>query len=307
MAARTDVGAKTAEPTSPLAQLAGVAAIVLGGWMLLVVGWWWAGDSLVARSGMPIQPSDVRLPAPPPPVERDVAAEVFRDAGLTGEIDASQTDAAERLAHAFALHPWIDEVREVRIHHPNIVEIDLTWHRAVLMVEVPRGVYPVALSGVLLPSEDFSSREAARYPRLAGVGSAPAGLVGTHWGDPVVDAAARLAGFLKDHWVRLGLERIVTADRQPLDDPHGPPQFVLVTPSGDTRVLWGSAPGSEVATELAADKKLTRLLGLVEGTDGLDVPETIQRIDLRPLDEPTFDRAPRQATAVLDDVLPSLW
>jgi hypothetical protein len=285
----------------------GVAFLVAAAGLLIWFGWMLSDERIAARGRMPITATDINLPARPVYIKRDIAAEILRDGGLVGKLDALQPDAAERLAQALALNPWIHEVREVRVRYPGRVQVDLVYRRPVLMVEVPHGVYPVSLSGVLLPSEDFSSSEAARYPRLSGIASTPAGPVGTHWGDTTVEAAARLAGYLQEEWVRLGLEQLQPAERQPLDDLAGPQQFVLLTKSGDTRIVWGSAPGQELPGELTAEAKMVRLRRMLDSGGTLDVPETVQLIDLRPEDEPLISRSPRPATAELDNLLRHFW
>lgn len=79
------------------------------------------------------------------------------------------------------------------------------------MVEVTRGLLPIDSEGVLLPSEDFSPKEAEAYPRLGGIKSIPVGPVGTKWGDPRVDDNAQIAAVLIGDWARLKLYRIVAS------------------------------------------------------------------------------------------------
>ena len=108
--------------------------------------------------------------------------EVFRDGGFANNVWLHDPALAEQIAKTFELHPWVAKVERVTLRGAT-VNIDLTYRRAVCMVEVPGGVFPVDIEGTLLPRDDFTPAEARRYPRLAGVTSVPAGLAPMPWGD----------------------------------------------------------------------------------------------------------------------------
>jgi hypothetical protein len=168
-------------------------------------------------------------------------------------------------------------------------------------VEVPGGgVLPVDAEGVLLPTGDFTSSEATRYPRLVRMDRLPTVAPGGHWGDARVVGAAEIAAVLGPAWNRLQLTRI-----EPLaDDPAagtvggaGPvggdsrrrpmePVFALFTRAdatrGGTRILWGYAPGASVAGEISAVEKVARLLQYHAQHDALDGPQgQRQELDVR--------------------------
>ena len=100
------------------------------------------------------------------------------------------------------------------LDHPASVKVELVYRQPVCMVEVPGGVLAVDAEGVLLPSEDFSPLEAARYPRLVGVEQKPAGPPGRRWGDAKVVGGAEIAAALGPAWEVMRLQRIVPLGRR---------------------------------------------------------------------------------------------
>jgi hypothetical protein len=163
------------------------------------------------------------------------------------------------------------------------------------MVDVPKGVLAVDAEGVLLPSEDFSPLEAARYPRLVGVEQQPAGLPpGRRWGDARVVGGAEIAAALGSAWEVMRLQRIVplAAGTAPGAAETGPddsarrarePIFVLFTRVG-TRIFWGYAPGANMLGELSAGEKVARLQSYLAEHDTLDAPQDHpQELDVRTL------------------------
>jgi hypothetical protein len=183
-----------------------------------------------------------------------------------------------RLSQAFSLHPWVSRVAAVRTAYPTHIAVDLVYRRPVAMVEVPGGLLPIDADGILLPTEDFTPEQARDYPRAAGIDSTPLGPVGTRWGDPKVEAAAKLAELLADDWQQLGLRRILVREETTAESGR---RLVLdLTTRGGTTLVWGSQLGSEVASELKPAEKLKRLRQLASADGGLDAAEAEKR-DLR--------------------------
>ena len=176
----------------------------------------------------------------------------------------------ERVARAFARHPWIAKVVQVRKKYPASVTVDLVYRRPVCMVEVPGGLVPVDVEGVLLPPQDFSPVEATHYPRLAGIGQKPTVRPGERWADAKVLGGAEIAAAVLADWEPLGLQRIEPAAADP-GRPSAEPLFVLVT-RGGSRIVWGYAPAANVPGELSAGEKLARLKRYLADHDTLDAP-----------------------------------
>ncbi len=233
---------------------------------------------------------NVEITPPPEWIHPDIRAEVFRDASLDRPLSITDDDLAERIANAFKLHPWIAEVCQVRKYHPARIKVDLVYYRPVLMVQVPGGLLPVDISGVLLPSTDFSPLEAGRYPRLVGIDTVPVGPPGERWGDVRVVGAAAIAASFGTAWQRLGLERIVPAAMVSVGRQREE-TYDLFTTSG-TRVVWGRAPTTDMPGEVPAEEKVARLVkyaaerGSLDATDGRP-----QELDVRGLQ--AVNSAPR--------------
>jgi hypothetical protein len=180
-------------------------------------------------------------------------------------------DVTARLTQAFAVHPWVESVRRVQIvrgdWRPAGLRVKLTYRQPVLAVchagdTVPRNdsalkpVRAVDRHGVLLPV----SAVHPRLPVLTANVSAPAGTVGSRWGDRRVSAAAATVAFLKPHLARLRLE---DSDIEVVGG-----EVVFRKPG--VRVVWGHAPGHEEPGEAPAKVKLRRLLDYHAGHDGLE-------------------------------------
>jgi hypothetical protein len=191
-------------------------------------------------------------------IHADIQTEVIRDSGLKEPLSILDERLKTRLTQSFSLHPWVARVAAVRTSYPARIEVDLEYRRPVAMVEVQGGLLPIDRDGVLLPTEDFSPQDAQAYPRIAGIVSGPLGPLGTRWGDPALEAAAKLAPVLQPVWKEFQLHHI---QLQPRTGPAQ--QFVLeFVPSGGTSFVWGSSPGSETADEPAASEKLAYLTRL---------------------------------------------
>jgi hypothetical protein len=223
---------------------------------------------------------DVEITPPPSWIHTDIKADVIRDAGLIKKISILDEHAPERLSEAFALSPWVASVAGVHTSYPAHIRVDLIYRRPVAMVEVPGGLLPVDIEGVLLPTGGFSTAEAQSYPRIAGVTTIPRGPIGTPWGDITVERAAKLAALLQAAWQPLGLHRI-EYQQAPEGGGSGSAALQLVT-RGGTVFVWGTAPGDEADGEAKAAEKLACLQKLATDFPTLDAVPSPQR-DLRRL------------------------
>jgi hypothetical protein len=142
------------------------------------------------------------------------------------------------------------------------------------------GLLPVDTSGVLLPPGDFSAEQARDYLRISLPDAAPAGPVGTPWGDPRVAGAARIAAVLLEHWKQLGLYRVAVEAGEPAQPATAETVFVLKTRRG-AQVVWGAAPKADSGTDVkAALAKVERLVAYVEKHGPLDGLNSDAHIDL---------------------------
>ncbi len=104
-------------------------------------------------------------------------------------INVLDDDVRDRLASAFARHPWVQKVQEVEITPPRTVRVRLRFRTPVLAVAWEGGLRAVDGDGVLLP-KNAPTRD---LPVYDGVPQRPRGPAGTHWGDTDLERAARKA------------------------------------------------------------------------------------------------------------------
>jgi len=234
--------------------------------------------------------ADIDCPAPPAEGRADFLAEVQYLQGLPDRVQLLDNDLAARLAEAFARHPWVEHVDEVRLVPPHKIQVQLSFRTPVLEVMLAEGAaqgeavppearpgldantvdeatWVVDAGGVVLPGR--GSREP--LPVLYAT-ARPAGLAGQLWGDAKIAAAARLAGALRPHEDQFKLRTFETTAQG----------LVLRTSSG-SRILWGHAPGAEGSGEAAASQKIERLLQFCEAHGGLDQSGERYEHDVRPL------------------------
>ncbi len=254
---------------------------------------------ILASPEFRVGPEQVEIVPPPGDtgwIHTDLRAQVFRDPTLDGTLSLLDDDLVERIARAFASHPWVAKVVAVRKRHPSegnpaSVQVELAYRKPACMVEISGILLAVDVEGVLLPSsnEDFSTPEAARYPCLQGVDRGPTGPAGSRWADPRVIGAAQIAAALEPAWERMRLWRIVPLDADPTANAAAvnsggraiEPFFVLRTKAG-TQILWGYAPDAKVLGELPVGRKIGRLERYWNQYDSLDGPQgKPQQLDVR--------------------------
>jgi hypothetical protein len=116
--------------------------------------------------------------------------------------------------------------------------------------------FPVDEEGVLLPTSEFATADTRNYLYIEVPGVYTTNPVGAAFGDPRVEAAARLAAVLAPHRESAKLRSIgVYGDPRQMEVP----QLELTTQSG-SRIYWGSPPGGEASGEPTVEMKLRRLL-----------------------------------------------
>lgn len=250
----------------------------LGGWYFV---WLKVRDQVLSSDAYLLTPGDVKITPLPDWIRTDVRGQVLRDASLEGPLSIMDDDLTGRIASAFSLHPWVAKVQRVTKRHPAGVEVELVYRRPVCMVEVAADLQPVDVAGVLLPRDDFSQVEAARYPRLAGIDTAPLGPIGTRWGDGRVVDAAEIAAAFGSTWQQLKLDRISPAADSPAAY-AATTTYELFTRSG-TRILWGHGPASKLPSELPAIDKVARLKQYAAENGSLEGPGGPQVLDVRTL------------------------
>jgi hypothetical protein len=250
---------------------------LLGG---IYFGWQRWGERIADQPEYVVLPENIDITPPPPWIRSDVKLEALRAGDLT-ELSLLDRELTIKIARAFGMHNWVQDVVRVSKHHPARVEVQLEYRRPVAMVEVvvnnQPGLLPIDVQGILLPPGDFSAEQARDYLRISVPDATPAGPVGTPWGAPRIHGAARIAAVLQDHWKKLGLYRIV---QMPTEAASGRPRYLLATRHG-AQIVWGPAPEPDDEAEArSAMAKVAHLLAFVEANGPLDTAGQSTNIDL---------------------------
>jgi hypothetical protein len=266
----------TATARRPMLRRAKLLASAIGLVAIVVVGhfvWTRVREHVATRDDYRLTARDISVTQPPAWIRADVKTEVLCNSGLAAEpLSILDDNLVERIQRAFSLHPWVAKVERVSKSHPAHVELELTYRRPVAMIEVPGGLLPVDVEGVLLPSDDFSPLAARSYPRLSGIESSPLGPTGTKWGDPIVAGGARIAEAVKPVWDDLGVRAIRWLKPPATSELSGPAIYELVTTAGNA-IAWGAAPNNGLTTEPTPQEKLLRLKAYIAAHGSLDQPQ----------------------------------
>ncbi len=232
-----------------------------------------------------ITAENVRVTQPPPWIRADVKYEVLRDSGLLGNLSVMDERALlqQRIRDAFALHPWVAAVGQIKLDLPAAVDVELRYRQPIAAVEAVDShtvaYLPIDATGIRLPESDFSDFERRSLPRITGVTGRPS--IGERWADLRVTSAAELAAKLADIWTQLRLVEIVPSMHAQVRGDASFYAFEIVT-SGGTRIVWGAAPGSEQdAAESPFDAKRQRLLEYAAGPGQLDSIDGPASVDVR--------------------------
>jgi hypothetical protein len=256
--------------------------VVVGTIAGLIVAWNKWGAPTTKSPEYVVTPDKIVVTPQPTWIHADVKSAVVQTANL-GRLDLRDVKLVEEVSRAFALHAWVAKVRRVQKRFPAQVLVELEYRRPVAAVEVVSqgqpGLLFVDAEGVLLPSEDFTSSQSQDYLRISVGSMNPAGLYGEPWGDEEqrVAGAARIAAAWGERFSAAGLYRIVAAEGI-----SGQVSYELRT-AGETRVIWGAAPGSESSAEPSAEQKIAALLEYIADKGPLDRASGEPLIDLRTL------------------------
>jgi hypothetical protein len=209
--------------------------------------------------------AEIECTSPPGMERRAFLGEVQYLNGLPEQVSLLDDSLAEQLALGFGRHAWVEKVDRVEIGPGRRIRIQLQFRLPVLAVtfsEKSLVTRAVDKQGILLPREV----ETKPLPVLMGIFPPPAASPGKPWGDPEVEAAARVAGLLQPHQGKVQLNAMQWTNgtlRLGRDD-------FKIGPA----VIWGHGPGNETPEEPPAEQKMRRLLEHCTKNGGLKAPET---------------------------------
>jgi len=285
------------KPRSPATPKEGPGGIIarrragLGGAAVLILaaaggGWLWSAYGPRVRMGTQyaLPQESITVVGIPAWVKTDLKLDVLRSASLDGPLAVDDPELSRRIARGFAMHPWVKQVVGVELLHPPGARVEILCRQPVAMVKVEGGVLPIDGEGVVLPSDGFTSEDAALYPKIVGIASSPQGPAGTPWGDEAVDEAAAIAMLVQPERQSLGPVQLR------FDAAEGQRRWMLVRPEVEGKeggqIRFGGAPGKERPGEPPAAAKVARLRQI-----GGAALEPGQSLDLT-LPEPAPSAAP---------------
>lgn len=267
----------------------GIGAAVLGSYFLPRM------PPLDGRPEYRVQTAQIQLvPAPSHPVPMDLIEQVRVQNRLPRDLSLLDPKLSQTLAEAFRKHPWIERVVSVSQSYPSQVQIRLEYRMPVATVQVDGGRVPIDRQGTLLPSDDFSAADVARYPVIRLESGRLMTRAGSRITEPRVADAAALAELLAPRWQAMGFEFIEIPGRPATESDV---RYYLQCRSG-SRILWGRGPGTSHPGELSAAQKVARLERYLAEFGGFDRPNGPYEIDIRHWQEITRRPQARTQAAV---------
>jgi hypothetical protein len=246
-----------------------------------VYGWRRWGESSTASTDYLITAERISVTPQPAWIHASVKGEVLRS--LTGaKLELLDPELVEKIADAFAMHPWVAKVTRVEKRFPARVNVEVEYRRPVLVVKLDatgdEGLLFLDKQSVLLPSSDFASSQAKDYLRIVAAGETPTSVYGTPWGSERIAGAALVADALENRWQDLGLYAITATRTSGAEF-----RYELRTQDDKARVVWGASPGHESNGEPTATQKIAALAHYIRENGPLDELGAALVIDLRTL------------------------
>jgi len=248
-------------PQRPRTSLLRLLLTLLGLSILLLAILWvgrWTRERIANLDRYRVALADVDCPPPPDQSLPEFLAEVQYQSSLPDQLHLLDDNLTSRLAEAFARHPEVEKVQEVKIVPPRQVRLRLIYRTPALIVrlsETRSGEFWVVDGQGVILRRSVAPEDLPTFstPRMS------AGPPGSPCSDPNVVAAARTAAFLQPYRAQLPIVKIEgAAGNLVLEGPLGPPGHP------ERSVLWGHAPGQEKFGEPKAEEKVRQLLEIVK-------------------------------------------
>lgn len=239
-------------------------------------------DQLLNRDDYLLTSQNLQVTPQPEWIRADIKRFAF-DGSQLSAVNLLDVDAVKKVAAAFQVQPWVNQV-SVRKNHQGMI-VDVAYRRPVALVEFGNNLLlPVDGSGVVLDGREFNDQLADDFLRLTIDSPFIGSLVhGEIWPDDRVIAAAMIAQQIADDASRWGIVRVRHVPDQP-GSQTATGGFELLTKKGNDGIkfYWGNPPGFEVEGEASADIKTAALSDWLQQLGPLDSVDAESRmIDLR--------------------------
>ena len=244
-----------------------IMIVVLAGASLWV--WQKLSPQIYGSEPYRLLPSHISVTEPPRWLTAgDVRSEVVRNASLDKPLSILDKDLTQRIALAFAAHPWVAEVVRVEKFHPARVEVKIRYREPVATIVLGSRLLPLDVDGVRLPEENFSQVQLRKMPRIKGATPRATPRPGGSWNDPRILGAAHIAKAFGESWQDMGLRDILPSPR-PVAGTSDVYSYELATVRG-RRIPWGPQPLTDSPDEPSANEKFHKLEKYVEQHGSLD-------------------------------------
>lgn len=266
--------------------LATIAGLSWGGHVL----WEQVAPEVIHRERY-LLPADAITVTPTPAwITVDVREQVIKNADLDRRLSVVDDEFLKEINTAFALHPWVEAVSEIKKEYPPAVQIELIYRKPIAAVESTLGdsrrrdergamqLLPIDRNGIHLPAADVPEVGLRYLPRILDIVGRP--LPGQAWDDPRVAGALNLSEHLNSDWERLYLAEILPSPRPEINGQHRYYLYDLIT-RGGTRIVWGAAPEVNPPGEATFEEKLARLNRCVRRTGPLNSVRGPKIVDVR--------------------------
>jgi len=255
--------------------------VVLAAIVGSIYGWQQWGELAIRSPEYLVASERISVTPQPAWIHSNVKADVLRS--LTGaKLELLDRELVEKIADAFALHPWVAKVVRVEKQYPARVSVELYYRRPVLVVKIDApgddGLLFLDEESVLLPSSDFAPTQAKDYLRIGAAGETPTSVYGTPWGSQRIAGAAAVAAAVGDRWQALGLYSIVATRSAGSDY-----LYELRSQDEKVRLVWGRTPGHESSGEPMVGQKIAAMEQIAGDKDPLEKSGASRVIDLRDL------------------------
>ncbi len=211
-------------------------------------------------------------------IKQDLRQVVY-DGSRLNDWSLLDVEIVSKVRDAFAIDPWVEDVLRVEKTAAGI-EVDIKYRKPVAMVEFGgKHLLPIDANGIVLDGSGFQIAEVKNYLRISVPDPVGGQIVtGQAWPDARVVEAANIAEILEDIWREAKLIRIVNLS-PPTHDPSKVGKFELWS-KNDVKLVWGQAPGKELANEVSAQKKIAAILEFVKQKGAFDKQDRGQ-LDVR--------------------------
>ncbi|XZE36754.1 hypothetical protein SH501x_002338 [Pirellulaceae bacterium SH501] len=260
-------------PRSAILSMVGPSLLLVLGYF----GWRFYGAKHYDAAFYGIEKTSIVINSQPAWLKTSIVDQVFADSGI-GKLSMLDSQTPAMIARAFDAHPAIRKTHRVEPRAGGQVFVSVEYRIPVGMVHLPADAsdetgrasprwLPVDGEGVLLPTVGFFEKEdVLNYIHIfaSNLSLDMQRKVGTPFGDPKVEDAAKLCALLASIREQA---KIVAVYVHPAPMVEKTRWLLEIETQGGPRILWGSAPGMESIHEPSFKDKYSRLKDIASNRD----------------------------------------